>query len=205
MFYQSFRASFGVTINVFPSTLLHVPEPSTAPPSQGHAIGASPVVQLHVSKAMEARCHRLGGSHLRLGSLQAEVSRIGVAIAYSEGHFALGLFDHGNALVKEMSSVALQVERFHLLIRAGVERTLFSVPLTANMRQFLGDGQFVPLSTVGDFTNAVSSIVRSLTKRDLYAQMGIDADTLKSVTVSVCMPDFHDDSTVEAVKANAMN
>ena len=203
MFDQSFSTSFGVTVNVLPSTLLHLPAVKSC--SVARAIGASPVVQLHVSEEMESRYQRLSGSHVRLGSLQGEVCRIGVAISYVEGHFALGLFDHGDAQVKEMSQAALRVERFHLLFRSGGERTLVSVPLTANMRQFLTEGKLVPPCTVADYFGAASSTVKSLTQRGLYAEMGIDADTLKSVTVSVCLPNSADHSDLEVVKASALN
>jgi hypothetical protein len=187
LFQNTIRTSFGAALTLRLTSLVH-PSQAAATSSTTHHPQATPALQLHVPEPMLLAAPPKATSFVRLGCLQGERSRIGVAMAYAPRHFAIGIYDHGDPEVKKMTRASMNAGRVNLMMRGESDSTLVTVRLTDLMRGVLDKCLASEPSTFGDFTEALAGIAERLSSVDMYREMGIEARELQTVTLSVCMP-----------------
>lgn len=201
MFQNTISTSFGAALTLRLTSLVYPSQ--TAAATSNSARHSQAALQLHVPEPMLLEAPPKAASFVRLGCLQGERSRIGVAMAYAPRHFAIGIYDHGDPEVKKMTQTSLSAGRVNLVMRGESDSTLVTVRLTDLMRGVLEKCLASEPSTFGEFTEALAGIAERLSSVDMYRQMGVEARELQTVTLSVCMPNGgHATEVVVAALAN---
>lgn len=109
-------------------------------------------------------------------------------MAYAGGHFAMGVFDHGDSQAKEMTHATLKSGRARLMLRGDTGSTLVLARVTDPMRRVLSSCLGAAPSSFGDFAEAIGGVSNALCASDMYRELGLDPRDLRTVTLSVCMP-----------------
>ncbi len=199
MFQETISTSFGAAFSMLPTSLLYVPHDAAQDSSEVLQRWSAPILQLRVPRPLLMDAPGKGASFIRLGCLQGEDARIGVAMAYAPGHYAMAVYDHGDPQAKDMSQAMLKAGRVHLMLRGEKDSMLVAVRLTELMRGVLKDCQNAAPSTFGVFADALSGITKALCEADTYREMGINPYELQTVTLSVCMPRGGQPTDVEVI------
>lgn len=188
MFQDSILTSFGAALTLRPTTFIYLPQTGDGTTQALPHADASPVLQLHVPQPLLKDGATQGPNLVRLGCLNGVGSRIGVAMAYNGGHFAMGVYDHGDPQAQEMMQATLKSGRARLMLRADTDSTLVVARVTDPMRRVLADCLGAAPSSFGDFAETIGGVSNALCASDIYREMGLDPRELRTVTLSVCMP-----------------
>ena len=128
----------------------------------------------------------------RMVWLEDEDAVFGIAIVHNSGHFAASVLDLGDARMPALAQEGLQTRRLVWLLQHQ-DRRVFIVPeLTTPSRRMLRRSFNQQPAAFGHFARGVAGIAKALTERENYAPMGIDAGSLQSLTLSVCLPGQHE-------------
>jgi hypothetical protein len=189
LFNETSTTSFGATFTMTPTSLVCIPAAEPHSPSVNGNTSAIPLLQLWAPDELLVEGFGQSTSFARLGFMKRDAMRIGVAMAYTAGHYAMVMYDHGEPEVKEMSQHLLAKGRAHLVLRSEDHFTLPVVTLTEPMRQSLQASieQASP-SAFSEFVDAIADTRDALQTADTYRAMGVDPLGLRSVTLSVCVP-----------------
>jgi hypothetical protein len=113
------------------------------------------------------------------------------------GHFAAAFFDLAEQNCQAMAKQALKDGELHILLNHADDFVLLVPKLTAGCRHAFSIAKNVRLATVEEFTRGYRSIEGALKKPETWEQMGVDVNSLKSITLSVCVPGLDGASELE--------
>ena len=204
MFEHTSRTLFGSKLIVRPSTLHHLTDARVGAGSVGLATQV-PILQLHAPPAMLDLARTLDGGNIRLGCLSAGDARIGAAMAYLPGHFAMAVFDHGDARSKEIAEAALGSGQMTVLLRDESAHVAVRVRVTDLMRRVLTDCRPVTPASFAQFVECTHGLTKLLEDPQTFVDMGVDPKSLRTITLSICAPAVDSDISVDVVHAARKN
>lgn len=178
MFEQTSRTPFGATLTVRPSTLHYLADTCVGAEGVMHAAQV-PTLQRHAPTPMLDLARTLDGSNVRLACLSADEARIGAAMAYLPGHFAIAMFDHGDARSKDIAEAALASGQMTILLRDEPARVAVRVRVTDLMRRVLTDCKPVPSASFAQFVECTQSLAKLSVK-------AVVREVLDECRLSVC-------------------
>jgi hypothetical protein len=188
MFNFSPKTNFGLAINILSSRVMVLPQmvgtrrhDSRTFPESTAVVTQCPAELLHLARGM-------GLGLTRLASLQVGGAHFGIAMVLGNGHFAASLFDLGEEKCQAMAKQALKDGEIHLLLNHADDFLLVVPKLTSGCRNAFSMARNARPASVEEFAKGVQSIEGALRKEAAWEQMGIDARSLTSITLSVCVP-----------------
>lgn len=185
---RSLETNFGCRLNVHATSMDWMPA-TTANTKRGTILlGASPVVTVLAPAAMLAAKNQDGEDNTRMGWLVNDGEHVGVSMAYIGRHFAAALHDLGEVNAQEMLRAALDEDCTRFYLRCGEDKVLVVPGLTSACRQAFQNALGARPTGFSSFMQAASSVAESLTRAETFRSMGLDAERLRSVTLSVCLP-----------------
>lgn len=199
MFNDTIRTSFGAELHILPSTL------TSATPALSAAGLESPAephrcIQLQVDAAMLGSFADAAGGFARLGCLRGTSSRIGFALAHEPGHLAMAVYDLGAPEAKAMVQSALAQGHLYLALSNEDRRSVIRLRITQRMRAVFEESLGAPPCSVAEFSEGLSGLTHALLDTAVYRQLDVDPLTLRSIRLSVCLPDAEPAPHVELTR-----
>lgn len=191
MFNDIIQTSFGAELHILRSTLTSATpvKGAVAPPLASAPAPVRSCIQLQVHEAMLASAVTSDGGFVRLGCLRGASSRIGFAMAHSLGHLAMAVFDLGAVDAKAMVQGALADGRVFLALHHGGRHSVLGIRLTDRMRAVFEESLGAPPCSFTEFTEGLFGLTEALRDAAMYRQLDVDPLKLRSIRLSVCLPD----------------
>ncbi len=199
LFNDTFRTNFGAELRILPSTL------TRATPAMSAAGLESPseprrCIQLQVEATMLDSTVDAAGGFARLGCLRGTSSRIGFALAHAPGHLAMAVYDLGTPEAKAMVQAALAEGHLYLALRADGDRSVIRLRINARMRAVFEESLGAPPCSVAEFSEGLSGLTQALQDTGMYRQLDVDPLGLRSIRLSVCLPDAEQAPHIELTR-----
>lgn len=199
MFNNTIQTSFGAELRILPSTLTSATPPLAA---AGLASPAEPrrCIQLQVDAAMLGSTVDAAGGFARLGCLRGASSRIGFALAHAPGHLAMAVYDLGTPEAKAMVRAALAEGHLYLALHNDDRRSVIRLRITERMRTVFEESLGAPPCSFAEFSEGLSGLTQALRDTAMYRQLDVDPLRLRSIRLSVCVPDAEQAPHVELAR-----
>lgn len=188
MFNDTIRTTFGAELRILPSTLTSATPAATAAGLESPA-ELRRCIQLQVDAAMLGSTVDTAGSFARLGCLRGASSRIGFALTHAPGHLAMAVYDLGTSEAKAMVQAALAEGHLYLALHDQDHRSVIRLRITQRMRAVFEESLAAPPCTVAEFSEGLSGLTLALQDTTMYRQLDVDPLRLRSIRLSVCLPD----------------
>lgn len=188
MFHDTIRTSFGAQLRIIPSKLTSA---TLAVPTTGLESPVEPrrCIQLQADIAMLGSTVDAAGGFARLGCLRGTSSRIGFVLAHAPGHLAMAVYDLGTPEAKAMVQAALSEGHLYLALSNDNHRSVIRLRITERMRTVFEESLGAPPCSVAEFSEGLSGMTKALLDTAMYRQLDVDPLTLRSIRLSVCLPD----------------
>lgn len=167
-------------------------------------LDASNVIVMAAPAAMLRAGRRNDGSNTRHGWMRNGNEMVGLSMAYIDRHFAVAIYDLGEPQAQEMARLALAEDCTRFMLCHGDEEVLVTPSLTADCRMAYEEAQVARPASFASFMRATASLTQSFTLAETFSGMGLDPDLLRSVSVSVCLPQPTEACTVQVMEAKEL-
>lgn len=167
-------------------------------------LDSSNVIAMAAPVAMLRAGRRNDGSNTRQGWMRNGHEMVGLSMAYIDRHFAVAIYDLGEPLVQEMARLALAEDCTRFMLCHGDEEVLVTPSLTADCRMAYEEAQAARPASFASFMRATASLTQSFTLAETFSGMGLDPDLLRSVSVSVCLPQSTEACKVQVMEAKEL-
>lgn len=201
---MTLETSFGCPLQLCSTSFKTMRAMKVVVPGGAKMLDASSVVAMAAPVAMLRAGRRNDGSNTRHGWMRNGDEMVGLSMAYIDRHFAVAIHDLGEPQAQEMARLALAEDCTRFMLCHGEEEVLVTPSLTADCRMAYQEAQVARPASFASFMRATASLTRSFTLAETYSGMGLDPALLRSVTVSVCVPQAVDACAVQVMEAKEL-
>jgi len=183
---RAIPTDFGINLQFALAGILTLPAANGFNAAGSRAFTEGPALVLRCPDAMVAENRQQGGSQAQLATINiGGAATLGVALAYSHRHVAVAAFDLGDRESLRLMRFAAKAGEMRIILRGESDSALIIPPLDCGSRDIVSSSTSA-LSMAG-YMDALIGLKNLFRREETWTEMGVDARSLESLTLSVCL------------------